>query len=105
MFSQSTVTGVVKDIDGGETLPYASITVKGTKIGTSTNLDGYFTLLRVSGPEIILLVSYVGYVSKEVSLKGLDLTGNITILMESDGSRLDEVVVNPDEEFSCYQIA
>ena len=94
VFSQLTITGVIQDIDGGETLPYASITVKGTNIGTSTNLDGYFTLLKVPGPEAILLVSYVGYVSKEVSMKGLDLSRNISILLESDASRLDEVVVS-----------
>lgn len=93
-YAQRTVTGVVRDKDGGESLPYASVIVKGTTLGTTTNLDGFFTILNVPESATNLTVSYIGYLAKEIALEGLDLEKGITILLEADANQLDEVVVS-----------
>ncbi|REA60085.1 SusC/RagA family protein [Dyadobacter luteus] len=83
-----TVTGRVTDTKG-ESLPGVNIMVKGSKEGTSSNVEGNYTL-KVPSQNSILVFSYVGYVAQEVSVgtrKNIDLT-----LAEDDKS-LDEVVV------------
>lgn len=94
IFSQITITGVVKDKNGGETLPYASVYVKDTKLGVSTNLDGFFTLLDVPNSNITLVISYIGYNTKEVNLIESDLSQKIIISLEANASQLDEVIVS-----------
>ena len=61
------VKGVVLD-EAGETLPGATVTEKGTKNVAATDLDGKFTI-KVSKSGATLIVSYVGYVTKEVTSK------------------------------------
>lgn len=94
IFSQITITGVVKDENGGETLPYASVYIKDTKLGTTTNLDGFFTLLDVPNDHTTLVVSYIGYITKEVSLINRDIAQKVIISLESNSSQLDEVILS-----------
>ncbi|HMQ47875.1 MAG TPA: TonB-dependent receptor [Saprospiraceae bacterium] len=80
------VSGNVKD-DNGDPLIGATILVKGTNIGTVTDLDGNFILNGVSGGST-LVISYTGYVSQEITTG----KGKIAIMLEQ-GTLLDEVVV------------
>jgi hypothetical protein len=81
------VSGVVTDASG-ETVIGASVTVKGTKLGTATDLDGKYSL-SVPDENKTLVVSYIGMKTKEV-----DITGNVmNVTLEEDVSALDEVVV------------
>ncbi|HAS40509.1 MAG TPA: hypothetical protein DCS93_08520 [Microscillaceae bacterium] len=63
------ISGKVKDITTGELLPFANILVLGTRRGTVTNVDGFFTLPKVPNDEIILEVSYIGYQTAQVKTK------------------------------------
>nr|WP_294781073.1 SusC/RagA family TonB-linked outer membrane protein [uncultured Flavobacterium sp.] len=84
---QNTIGGQVKDAKGIP-LPGASVVIKGTKKGTITDFDGRFTL---EGDEnSILVVSYVGFVSQEIAVKG---KSNINIQLVETSSSLEEVVV------------
>jgi len=47
--------------DSGERLPFATITINGTSRGTTSNVDGFFSLLSVPATKLILTVSYVGF--------------------------------------------
>ncbi|MDE6510477.1 MAG: TonB-dependent receptor [Muribaculaceae bacterium] len=85
----STVTGKVIDKDGG--VVGATVMVKNTKIGTATDIEGEFTLKDVDADKAVLIVSYVGYQTKEVPLKGQ--TVGIEIFMSEDAAMLDEMVV------------
>ena len=70
-------------------LPGATILEKGTSNGTTTDFDGDFEII-VSGPNAVLVVSYIGYSTEEI------VVGNQTILsiqLNADSSKLDEVVV------------
>ncbi|MBD5275846.1 MAG: TonB-dependent receptor [Bacteroides sp.] len=84
-----TVTGVITDSEG-EPLIGASVIVKGTSNGTSTDLDGKFTLKGAAGKE--LQISYVGYqtITVKVPAGKTDLG---KIVLESDAQLLKDVVV------------
>lgn len=82
-----TVTGIVKDA-AGFALPGASVIVKGTSKGAVTDFDGAFSIDANSNG--VLLFSYVGYKTKEVSVNGQK---KLQIILEEDASKLEEVVV------------
>ena len=56
-----TISGVIKDAQSGETLPFANLLVVGTSSGTNTNVDGWFTLHNVPSDTALIEVSYIGY--------------------------------------------
>lgn len=64
------IKGQVTDNDGNS-LPGASVTIKGTTRGVSTDLSGNFTLLDVKSGKVVLVVNYLGYapVEKTVEVK------------------------------------
>src|SRR5680860_433758 len=64
--AQQTVSGTVVDVEGVP-LPGASIVEKGTSNGAQSDFDGNFTL-EVADQNAVLVVSYVGYATKEVSV-------------------------------------
>ena len=81
------ITGNVKD-DTGEPVIGASVSVKGTTVGTVTDIDGNFTL---NVPEnATLLISYIGFQSQELSVRGQSV---INIKLSEDSQTIDEVVV------------
>ncbi|MDR2474965.1 MAG: TonB-dependent receptor [Bacteroidales bacterium] len=85
----STVTGTVTD-ETGEPLIGASIIVKGTQNGTTTDVNGAFSL-GYSGKNAVLLVKYIGYKDMEIPVNSRT---EATIVMERDAALLGEVVVS-----------
>lgn len=83
------IKGLVTDAVAGEPLIGVSVAVKGVKVGTITDIDGRFSLSNVSA-DAILVVSYVGYATKEVQVNGQSV---LTITMEENSKLLDEIVV------------
>lgn len=87
-YSQTiTVTGTVVD-GSGEPLIGATVQQKGTSNGTSTDLDGHYSLTLPSKGTIT--VSYVGYNTQEIAVNGRT---KIDITLEENAEVLDEVVV------------
>lgn len=85
-----TVTGVVIDETNGEPLIGATVLEEGTTTGTVTDIDGQFSL-TLSGTPTTLLVTYIGYATREVEVAaGETVIGEVTL---SQGTQLDEVVV------------
>ena len=85
MSNAQTVSGTVTA--DGQPLPGATVIVKGTNKGTTTDFDGNFTIEANS--ENVLSISYVGYSTKEVTV------GNQTqiIINLDESNKLDEVVI------------
>lgn len=79
------VKGTVVDADGG--VIGATVMVKGTKIGTVTDMDGNFEVDAKPGQ--ILVISYVGYATQEVKVGN----GPINVTLSEDNTMLSEVVV------------
>lgn len=82
-----TVKGVVVDVTG-EPVIGANVMVKGTTNGTITDVDGNFSLSNVKGT---LIVSFIGYKSQEVVVKGTETS--LKIVLKEDSELLEEVVV------------
>ena len=53
------VTGVIKDEETGETLPNATEYVTGTMTGTTTNTDGFFTLVKIPSDTSSVTINYL----------------------------------------------
>ena len=87
-FAQNQVTGHVADATG-EPIIGANVTVKGTTVGTITDIDGNFTL-EVGSTDGTLVVSFIGYKSDEAAIKG---KSPINVILQEDTETLDEVVV------------
>lgn len=85
----SKVTGKVTSDEDGLPVVGASILVKGTTVGTVTDIDGNFTLTNVPSSARTLVVSFIGMQTQEVAVKA----GNIKVVLKSDAEVLDEVVV------------
>ncbi|WP_405292067.1 SusC/RagA family TonB-linked outer membrane protein [Algibacter sp. Ld11] len=84
---EKTISGTVSD-DSGLPLPGATVLVKGTSTGTSTDFDGAYAIKANQGA--VLVISFVGYASTEVKV-GQSNTVNVT--MQPDAAALDEVVI------------
>src|SRR6056297_281123 len=93
-FSQATVKGKLIDEETNEPLIGATVVVKNTTVGTSTELDGSFSL-KIEPGKKDLKFSYVGYISKEltVNLSGSETKDLGTIRLKSSSIGLDEVKV------------
>lgn len=84
---QQTVRGKVVDLTGNPIVG-ASVTVKGTSIGTSSDANGIFNIAATN--ESVLVVSFVGYKPKEVAVNGQT---EMVITLEESDEELDRVVV------------
>jgi hypothetical protein len=93
-----TLTGIIKDAKTGEPLPFVNVVVKYTTQGTATNVDGYFTLLKVPSDTSGLEISYIGYKTKQYFLSPKTPLSNLTLELESQNEVLDEVTVTADRQ-------
>ncbi len=83
-----TVNGKVSD-NSGSGLPGVTVQVKGTTTGTSTNVDGNYTLANVPSNGT-LVYSFVGMITQEVNVQG---RSTINVSLADDAQTLEEVVV------------
>ena len=88
MMAQGTISGTVTEASSNQPLPGANVIVKGTTTGTITDFDGNFSL-DVNAFPVVLVVSSVGFDSKEVNVAS---AGSIKISL-AEGVSLDEVVL------------
>lgn len=84
---QPLVEGVVLDADTNEPIPFVSIGIAGTSIGTSSNQNGRFSLQVKTGS--VLSVSCIGYETIQVPVNGTELT----IKLKSVATQLNTLVV------------
>ncbi|MEX0883578.1 MAG: TonB-dependent receptor, partial [Cyclobacteriaceae bacterium] len=87
--SNQQVSGVVKDASSDETLPGVNVLVKGTSVGTVSDIDGQFSL-NVPSSESILVFSFIGYLTQEIEVGNQN---EINVSLVSNAADLEEVVV------------
>ncbi len=87
---QTTVSGTVTSASDGLSLPGATILVKGTTTGTVTDIDGKYSISIEGVTDPVLVISYIGYTSQEISVNNQSV---IDVVLAQDISDLDEVVV------------
>lgn len=93
LLAQSTVTGTVMDADLNSPLPGASVVEKGTSNGTTTDFDGNFKLKtkKASGE---LVISYVGFSSKEMAFSGDQEIGTINLASSEFGLQEVQIIAS-----------
>ncbi len=90
VFAQTVeIRGVVTSKDDGMAIPGVTVSVKGTTLGTVTNMDGNYTI-KISSDAQTLVFSYIGMKSQEVEIAGQT---TINVILESDVQDIGEVVV------------
>ena len=99
-FAQNgTVSGLILDKDlGNQPLPFANVIIKGTKNGTTTDINGKYKLDVPAGNHI-LVISFLGYLSKEISFT--IKTDEQKIINETLGSgsvKMEDVVVKATQK-------
>ena len=85
----SKISGVVTSAEDGEPVVGASVLVKGSAIGSITDIDGKFTISNVPASAKTLQVSFIGMTTQNVAIK----PGVIKIALKPVAESLDEVVV------------
>jgi outer membrane receptor for ferrienterochelin and colicins len=91
-FGQHDLKGQVTNKTNGEKLPFATVKIKGTTLGTTTNEDGEFTIKNLQKGKLTLLTSYIGMLEKQTEVI-LDKNTFVKIELNDDPSQLNEVVV------------
>ncbi|MCG8697269.1 MAG: carboxypeptidase-like regulatory domain-containing protein, partial [Bacteroidales bacterium] len=85
---QQTISGKITDAEGNP-LPGVNIVIKGTSIGTITDMNGAFSL-QSEQAEAVLVVSYVGFLTEEIEASS---SSPVEINLVEDVQSLDELVV------------
>lgn len=86
----TSVSGQVLDASG-EPIIGASVLVKGSTIGSSTDIDGKFVINAIPArKEVVLIISYVGYVAQEMRVR---TSAPVTVTLQEDTQLLSDVVV------------
>ncbi|MFL5752700.1 MAG: TonB-dependent receptor [Bacteroidia bacterium] len=91
-----TISGYVKDAKNGEAIIGANVYLKGTSIGASTNVYGFYSLSLPAGNDSVT-ISYIGYT---VQTKVIELNKNTTLNaeLEEESTNLNEVVISSEKE-------
>ena len=87
---QNSISGTVTDALTKEPMPGVNVIIKGTTIGTLTGVDGRYIVPSTDSNSAILVFSFIGYSTKEVSVSGKLV---IDLVLEAAMTGLDEVVV------------
>ena len=82
------VNGILMDA-AGNPLPGGTIMIKGTTIGVASDMEGKFQI-QITDPKSVLVLSYVGYVTQEITVGNQTL---IKVQLQEEEKNLDEVVV------------
>ena len=88
-FSQGSVTGVITETSTGQPLPGATVVVKGTTNGTTSDFDGNYQI-DVSSFPAVLVFSSLGYATKEISVTDASV---LNIALDESATGLDEVII------------
>ena len=92
------VTGSVVDGKDKISIPGVNVIEKGTSNGVSTDFDGGFKL-NVKSANAILVVSYIGYKTQEIEVKG---RRSITIELAEDAQALEDTIRRRNQSQRCY---
>lgn len=89
-YSQTTVSGRVVEKGTGEALSFATVSIKESNQGVVANVDGFFSLINVDVINLVLIVQFVGYQTREIEVED---SNNLIIELEEITNELSEVVI------------
>ncbi len=91
------IHGLVKDAKSGERLPNVALVVRGTRIGSTSNLEGYFLVMNVPDSSFVLEARMVGYAVAQVRIDPEQEDGGISIQLTPKDVLLEGLTVSADE--------
>ena len=96
--AQTNIKGTIKD-NTGEGIPGASIIIKGTTSGSTSDFDGNFSFTSSAVGEQSIQVSYIGFTTyeKKVNLNGT--TVNVAVVLQEGAGQLDEILLTASATF------
>ncbi len=106
LFAQNTtLQGTLRDRLTGEGLQGATVRIAGTQQGAITSASGGFTIARVSGPQVRILASFLGYQSADtvVRVVGSGDTLQVLIALDPSGLNTEEIVVSAGRRVQAVQ--
>lgn len=90
-----TIKGILYEEDGKTPISFATIAIKGTSIGTNSDLDGFFTIDNLKPGNYTIMVTYIGY--QDFELSDLVLTENtvkeLEIILKAETEELPEITI------------
>lgn len=94
------IAGQVTAADTGDPLPGVNVVIQGTTQGTTTDEDGYYTILNVRPGTYDVRASFIGFTAEvhEDARVNIDLTTEINFDLQEETVGLEEVVVSAEEE-------
>jgi len=94
---ERSVHGLIRDAASGERLPYATLMVKGSTIGTKSNMEGYFILRNIPDTAFWLQARFVGYVMVEVPVDPRKTWEPVVIEMKPQDVQMEGVTISAEE--------
>ena len=102
LWAQTQIKGIITN-QNNEVLPYATIYLKNTTTGTTSNANGQFEITIPNGHHI-LAVQFIGYQKYETPINATGQTQNFNIVLTENNYQLNEVIITPGKEDPAYQI-
>ena len=96
------INGKVSDIDNGESLPYATVSIKNTNRAATANQDGSFTILNIPIGSI-LVIKKLGYENKEIKVTSDSKKLNINLFKVNKNDFVEDVVTVGSSNSSTMQ--
>jgi CarboxypepD_reg-like domain len=94
--AQNDVSGIILDSITQEPVPYANVYFANTSVGTYSSEDGKYTLKNFPDGKYDLTVSFVGYLTSQISLEFSSTKKSVNFLLSPKTTQLTEVVISPD---------
>lgn len=92
------ISGVVRDIEDKQPIPYATISFPNSSVGTSTDDDGNYILQFTTIPSDSITVQVIGYKTTAVAIDKNVKTSVLNINLERSSAYLEEVIIRPGED-------
>ncbi len=87
------IIGVVRDVQSGETLPFANVSVIGTRLGATSNAQGYFVIPDVPGDSCLLSIRYIGFLEKLVEVDMTNPVPRLGVMLHPSTLEMEALTV------------
>jgi len=99
LLAQSTISGKVTDAETNDPIPGVNILIQGSSEGTNSDFDGNFTLTTDLNAPFTLVITSIGFSSKNIEVTSTDQVLNISL---EPGENLDEIIVSACRSCSSF---
>jgi hypothetical protein len=97
------LSGEVLDVTNGERIPFATIRVDGTTIGVTSDQNGHFALEKVPADTAVIIVSYIGYHTQQISLDPQKENPSLLVQLKQQSVGITEVFITGRKDDKALQ--